>query len=326
MIFVSYKREDAPRVAPLVAALEAHDLEVWWDADLAAARSWRVQISDALAEAKAVVVVWTERSTGPTGDFVWDEASRAKARGVLVPVRFDPLEPPPGFGEVQTIDLSGWRGAPRDLDLLDLVAALRALEAGEPPPPRKAPRTRLLRRGFAGGTLLAAVPVLLRLFDAGCAWSGLPVGLADTCGAVGLGDQPTRADRLVYQALPPGDCDALRAYSTAHPDPLRRRALDRVAAARLVPVTHPEEHRLPLFTRGPDAPDPATARAALATAAQREADRLCHGFAATATFDLTGAIAVGEPSCESIGPSTSCALDGEAVCALLATVRTEACD
>ena len=40
-VFVSYKAEDRGRIAPLVQALEADGLSVWWDTQIAAGSEWR---------------------------------------------------------------------------------------------------------------------------------------------------------------------------------------------------------------------------------------------------------------------------------------------
>jgi len=109
-IFISYKREDEVRVGRLVRALETAGLSPWWDRGLAGGENWRSQIQNALDAAKCVIVVWTNQSVGPAGDFVRDEAMQAKRRGVLVPVMLDKVDPPLGFGEVQAIDLSHWKG------------------------------------------------------------------------------------------------------------------------------------------------------------------------------------------------------------------------
>jgi hypothetical protein len=82
-----------------------------------------------------VIVVWTRESVGPAGDFVRDEARRAKGRGVLVPVKLDKIDPPLGFGEIQAIDLTHWKGSSRDPFFQDLVAAVTAKLEGRPVPP-----------------------------------------------------------------------------------------------------------------------------------------------------------------------------------------------
>ena len=75
------------------------------------------------------MVVWTRASTGAGGGFVKDEAARAARRRILVPVTLDKVEPPLGFGELQAIDLTRWRGSTRDPFLQDLVAAIESFQA-----------------------------------------------------------------------------------------------------------------------------------------------------------------------------------------------------
>ena len=113
-VFVLYKRDDEQRVAVLVRALEREGLSVWWDRGIPGGESWRLGIQAALEEANCVIVVWSHHSVGPSGDFVRDEAARAKRRGILVPVRVDDVDVPLGFGEVQSIDLTRWKGRRRD--------------------------------------------------------------------------------------------------------------------------------------------------------------------------------------------------------------------
>jgi hypothetical protein len=55
-IFVSYARGDQARVAPVVAALEAHGWSVFWDRRIPAGQTWRSHIGRALDQARCVVV------------------------------------------------------------------------------------------------------------------------------------------------------------------------------------------------------------------------------------------------------------------------------
>ena len=112
-VFLSYKAEDRSRLAPLVEALEANGLSVWWDAHIGGGSDWRESIEQNLERAKCVVVVWSRRSVGPNGRFVRDEATRAQRNGTYLPVRIDKVEPPLGFGETQAISLIHWNGAGR---------------------------------------------------------------------------------------------------------------------------------------------------------------------------------------------------------------------
>ena len=109
-VFVSYKAEDRPRLAPLVKALEAEGFAVWWDAHIGGGANWREEIQQHLDAARCVIVAWSERSVGSDGRFVRDEASAAQEAGSYVPIKIDRVKPPLGFGEVQAIDFVGWRG------------------------------------------------------------------------------------------------------------------------------------------------------------------------------------------------------------------------
>jgi TolB-like protein len=130
-VFVSYKAEDRARLRPLIAALEAEGFTVWWDTHIGGGVHWREDIQEHLDAAKCVIVVWTRRSVGVEGDFVRDEASRARKRGAYLPVRLDPVEPPLGFGEVQAISLKGWKGDRTDPRFLAIAEAIRRRIEGE---------------------------------------------------------------------------------------------------------------------------------------------------------------------------------------------------
>ena len=132
-VFVSYKAEDRDRVAPLVRALEAEGLSVWWDARLAAGSEWRRDIEEQLDAAGCVIVIWSKRSVGPQGRFVRDEADRAQRRGAYLPVRIDKVEPPLGFGELQAISLQAWNGDRSDPRYRSVRNAAEAIISGKPP-------------------------------------------------------------------------------------------------------------------------------------------------------------------------------------------------
>ena len=133
-VFVSYKAEDRRRVAPLVAALEADGLSVWWDAHIGGGDEWRDSIQQHLDEAKCVIVIWSKRSVGPEGHFVRDEATRAQRRHAYLPVRIDRIDPPLGFGETQAIPIINWKGNRSDPRYQAILAAARAIISGIPRP------------------------------------------------------------------------------------------------------------------------------------------------------------------------------------------------
>jgi TolB-like protein/Flp pilus assembly protein TadD len=159
-VFVSYKAEDRPRAALIVAALEAEGLSVWWDQHIEPGSHWRESIAQSLMTAPCVIVLWTEASVGAGGRFVQDEAGRAQQRGVYLPVRLDQVDPPLGFGEQQCVSMFGWRGSRTAPEFQTLKAAAQAMLAGEPAPTpiTPSPPGRVVdRRLLLGGAALGIV-------------------------------------------------------------------------------------------------------------------------------------------------------------------------
>jgi TolB-like protein/tetratricopeptide (TPR) repeat protein len=157
-VFISYKAEDRPRVRPLVDALEAEGLLVWWDEQVGGGEAWRESIEQQLDAAACVIVVWSKRSTGPEGRFVRDEANRAARRRTYLPVRIDKVEPPLGFGEMQALDLNGWKGDRSDPRYHAVSGCVHSMLGKKGPGiGRAAPRGRVSRRAvLAGGGVAAA--------------------------------------------------------------------------------------------------------------------------------------------------------------------------
>lgn len=124
-VFISYKAEDRPRVQPLVGALQADGLRVWWDQHIGAGEEWSGTIERELDGARSVVVIWSKRSVGTDGRFVREEARRAQRRSTYVPVLIDAVEAPLGFAENQAISLRSWRGDRSDERYQALLRAIR---------------------------------------------------------------------------------------------------------------------------------------------------------------------------------------------------------
>ena len=77
-IFISYSRQDLSRVRLLADALSAHGWSVWWDRQIPAGRTFDQFIADALASARAVVVVWSKDSIASS--WVREEAEEGRRR------------------------------------------------------------------------------------------------------------------------------------------------------------------------------------------------------------------------------------------------------
>jgi serine/threonine-protein kinase len=173
-VFVSYKAEDRPRVEPLVEALEAQDLSVWWDARVGGGEAWREAIAEHLDAAKCVIVVWSKRSTAPEGRFVRDEASRAQRRGTYLPVTIDKVEPPLGFGEMQALSLTGWKGDSSDHRYRAVSECVHSMLGQKAPAPKAGKRSLRVSRRSA----LAAGGGALALAAGGAGWVLLRPGRA----------------------------------------------------------------------------------------------------------------------------------------------------
>ncbi|MEO5808833.1 MAG: TIR domain-containing protein [Sphingomicrobium sp.] len=159
-VFISYKAEDRARLSPLVKALEAEGFAVWWDAHIGGGTDWREEIQQRLDAARCVVVAWSERSVGPEGQFVCDEAARAKKAGSYVPIKIDEVDPPLGFGGVQALSFIGWKGKRSDPRFRALVSAVSTHLEGEAPVvrPTAVAQPKVSRRtALAGGVGALAV-------------------------------------------------------------------------------------------------------------------------------------------------------------------------
>ena len=132
-VFVSYAREDRPFAARLAHALEAGGRTVWWDREILPGKDFAELIAAELAQAKAVVVIWSPAS-GKSG-WVRDEAHEGLERGILVPVLVGVAEPPIGYRSIHAVDLTGWVGGEHP-GLVDLGLAVDSLRTGVPVPDR----------------------------------------------------------------------------------------------------------------------------------------------------------------------------------------------
>jgi tetratricopeptide (TPR) repeat protein len=124
-IFISYAREDRNRAEQLAREFERQGWSVWWDKVIPPGRKYADVIGEELASAKAVIVLWSRSSVA--SDWVKDEAQEGATRGVLVPVLIEKVNPPVGFRQVQTADLSEWDGSGSNAELKGLLSALADL-------------------------------------------------------------------------------------------------------------------------------------------------------------------------------------------------------
>ena len=79
-IFISYAREDRPRVERLAAALAQRGWTVWWDPAIRTGEDFGRMIHTALQATRCVMVVWSYQSI--VSPWVQDEAPVGLERGV----------------------------------------------------------------------------------------------------------------------------------------------------------------------------------------------------------------------------------------------------
>jgi len=125
-VFLSYAREDADAAKSLADAVGRAGHEVWWDQHIQGGSRFSRAIDQALKDAEAVIVLWSERSVESA--WVQDEAGEGRDSGRLVPVVLDGCKPPLGFRQFQSVDLSCWAGGEGP----ELQALLGAIDTTAP--------------------------------------------------------------------------------------------------------------------------------------------------------------------------------------------------
>ena len=329
-VFLSYKRKDETRVGKLVHALQKAGYEIWWDRGLSSAENWRTQIQTALQAAQCVIVVWTYASVGPAGDFVRDEASQAKRRNVLVPVKLDDVDAPLGFGEIQMIDLTHWQGNLRDPFFQDLCAAVTAKLEGRTVPLAQGPMRRLAKRlawsslSAMGLGLFSLAFNLFSIQDQLCNLAWLQPQISDACGSFSVGKRPTQAERIAWEQRETQSCEALRNHVSRFPDGAYRELAADLLAARRVDVNDvwlTKHYRLALYEPQSDTPSRTEieAQTAALVRAQSAAEGLCKNFSASQLFRYQSAHPDAQQwNCTAIADGVNCSFKGEAVCELQA--------
>ena len=163
-VFLSYDHEDEEHAMSIMSALEKAGHSVWWDRHISGGAQYNSEIENAVSNADAVVVLWSERSVQSA--WVRDEAAEGRDGGKLVPVKLDNAKPPMGFRQFQTIDFSRTGRGKRAGKLNELFAAVEKLgQAATKKLPVAGPATlqpapRLVRRPVAVATALAVVLVM----------------------------------------------------------------------------------------------------------------------------------------------------------------------
>lgn len=173
-VFVSYSRDDRKAALPVIELLESAGFAVWWDGLLTPGERFSLATEAALEAARVVVVLWSRTSTA--SHWVHDEATRGRDRRVLVPISLDGCEPPLGFRQFQTIDISKAKLKRGDATAEAVIQAVAALHTEAPV--ARAPLAPAATRGIDRRLLLAGGGAVLAV-AAGGAWQAGLFGGSD---------------------------------------------------------------------------------------------------------------------------------------------------
>lgn len=127
-IFISYKKEDVERVAPLASVLESWGFTVWWDSELVAGEDWGRRIKSELDQSSCVIVAWSERSIGTDRNYlspyILQEAREGARRKILIPVLFDADRTSWEHSHIQYVDLTAWDATEAHEQIVSLADAV----------------------------------------------------------------------------------------------------------------------------------------------------------------------------------------------------------
>jgi hypothetical protein len=99
--------------------------------------------------------------------------------------------------------------------------------------------------------------------------------VSDTCGSMGLGNKPTRRERLEWNALPPGDCKAVEEFIARHKNsPYLPKAAQLLGLRRQVrePMTSDFLRESPAISYVRQSAHPLASRMAAEVSARRQAE------------------------------------------------------
>lgn len=121
-VFISYKREERPRVQQLASILADLNLDVWYDVALRAGERWSKRIDEAAHNAECIVVCWTREAAASR--WVQREIDIALQRKVLVLARLDDYPLSDQLSAYHCADLSRWKLDIEDINLRQLVEGI----------------------------------------------------------------------------------------------------------------------------------------------------------------------------------------------------------
>jgi hypothetical protein len=173
-VFLSYDRDDHAAAERLAQTLREMGFSVDLERHVAAGRSFEDVISESLASASAVVVLWSARSIKSE----WVQRELAAAPGHVVSVYIERVERQIMGGMHLAVDLSAWTGSPDAPEFQRLVTGIRSrledvgFPAHRPPSGASGPgrRPRLDDTGLSLGPALRTKVAVNSSPSVGAAW------------------------------------------------------------------------------------------------------------------------------------------------------------
>lgn len=250
----------------------------------------------------------------------------AAREGGLAVVTFADRPVPAGAANAPRFDLSAWRGGAGNPTLGAVVRHCQAIADAR----RQVAGRRGLRRWLVGGSIGGVVALgfsvtgidLFNVQQQVCSFPGPQPTISDLCGAIGLGNRPTRTERLAWEQRPAGSCAALIRHIRRFPDGALLPQAHALYAARTATRVGWSERvetlplRIPVAISGPGD------RAATLARGQGEARDRCAMYAGNRQIRVASAAAV--PTdwlCDADG----CSFTGEARCTLIEEKLEETC-
>jgi hypothetical protein len=124
-IFISYAKVDHQIARTIAEALNKEGFDVWWDVDIPTGSTFDAVIEKAVADAKCVIVLWSENST--KSEWVHVEAAEGKARNILIPILISDATIPFAFRRRQTADLRPWLKDKNDPSFERILGDIRTM-------------------------------------------------------------------------------------------------------------------------------------------------------------------------------------------------------
>jgi tetratricopeptide (TPR) repeat protein len=229
-LFLSYSRRDQARAHRFTEWLEREGHDVWRDEDdIGGGTSFSAEIEKALKDCDAVLVLWSTDSVQSA--WVRDEAGYGRDAGKLIPFSLDGTEPPLGFRQFQSIDLSKWRigRAPTADRIRHAIERVAHLPQKTAPSPRPAP-SRLSSKFFQRPRIVGAAIAVVALLAVVFVWQRWPSENEIAIAVVPSPRSPDRAMAADYANVAAADMAAFlprrfdRATVLAPDEAVRRRS------------------------------------------------------------------------------------------------------